>query len=99
MGKFKTLADTMKQLGHKYVDFLKFDIEGFEWQLFETQILKSKATASPEQIAFELHTEKANASFVPADNVKGKGYVQVNRLFKSLYDIGYRVTSKEVNPG
>lgn len=95
--QFKTLTDTMKELGHTYVDLLKFDIEGFEWKLFETQILKSEV--SPEQLSFELHTDKANPYYVPHDNVKDKGFVQVNRLFKSLFDMGYRVTSKELNSG
>lgn len=94
---FKTLSQTMKELGHSHIDLLKFDIEGFEWQLFETQILNNEMP--PEQLAFELHTEKANPVYVPPGNVKGKGFVQVNRLFKSLFDKGYRVTSKELNDG
>merc|ERR1719454_2210175 len=32
---FKTLGESMKELGHTSMDLLKFDIEGFEWQLFE----------------------------------------------------------------
>merc|ERR1719174_520251 len=55
--KFKTLTETMRELGHTYIDLLKFDIEGFEWQLFQTEILPSKNP--PEQLSFELHTQKA----------------------------------------
>lgn len=95
--QFKSLADTMAQLGHTYVDLLKFDIEGFEWKLFETEILSSKNP--PEQISFELHTQKANPAYVPPSLVSDKGYVQVNRLFRSLHDKGYRVVSKELNSG
>lgn len=95
--QFKTLAETMKDLGHSHVDLLKFDIEGFEWQLFQTQLLTS--TNPPEQISFELHTQKANPAYVPQENVHDKGYVQVSQLFRSLYDLGYRVTSKELNSG
>lgn len=95
--KFKTLSETMQELGHTYIDLLKFDIEGFEWQLFETEILKS--ANPPEQLSFELHTQQAYRGFVPHENVEGAGYVQVNRLFRSLYDMGYRVTSKQLNNG
>merc|ERR1719498_2078060 len=95
--QFKSLPETMKELGHSHIDLLKFDIEGFEWQLFETQILKNPNP--PEQLSFELHTQKANPAYVPQQNVKDKGYPEVNKLFRSLYDIGYRVTSKEINSG
>lgn len=95
--QFKSLSETMKELGHSYIDLLKFDIEGFEWQLFHTQLLNSEH--APEQLSFELHTQKANPAYVPHDNVADKGFVQVNQLFKNLYDMGYRVTSKELNSG
>jgi hypothetical protein len=95
--EFKTLSTTMKELGHTHIDLLKFDIEGFEWQLFESNFLAGDNP--PEQISFELHTQKANPDFVPHGNVEDKDFVQVNRLFKSLLDLGYRVTSKEINNG
>lgn len=95
--KFKSLSDTMAELGHEHVDLLKFDIEGFEWELFQTEILPSKNL--PEQLSFELHTQGALKQFVPPANVKGKGFVEVNQLFKALFDRGYRVASKELNNG
>jgi hypothetical protein len=95
--EFKTLTETMHELGHSHVDLLKFDIEGFEWQLFQSQILDN--TNPPEQLSFELHTQKANPAYVPRENTYDKGYVQVNKLFRSLHDMGYRVTSKEINSG
>merc|ERR1711971_283875 len=94
---FKSLAETMEELGHSFIDLLKFDIEGFEWQLFDSELLSGAKL--PEQLAFELHTQKANPMYVPPGNVADKGFVQVNRLFKDLYDEGYRVTSKELNSG
>lgn len=95
--QFKTMSETMKELGHSSVDLLKFDIEGFEWQLFDTELLQSDNP--PEQLSFELHTQKANPAYVPQKGVHDKGFVQVNRLFRSLFDMGYRVTSKELNSG
>lgn len=98
--QFKTLAETMKLLGHDHISLLKFDIEGFEWGLFANEILASpNGQGLPEQLAFELHTEGANPEYVPKDNTKGKDYVAVNHLFLELYDKGYRVVSKEVNSG
>jgi hypothetical protein len=94
---FKSLAQTMQELGHNNIDLLKFDIEGFEWQLFQNDIIPGKLL--PEQMSFELHTQKANPAYVPHDNVADKDFVKVNQLFKSLHDRGYRVTSKEVNSG
>lgn len=95
--QFKSLSETMKLLGHSHISLLKFDIEGFEWGLFENEILKSLQL--PGQLAFELHTEGANPRYVPEENTKGKDYVAVNRLFLELHDKGYRVVSKELNSG
>jgi len=92
---FKTLGETMKELGHDTIDLLKFDIEGFEWRLFEEELLTSSSL--PAQLSFELHSEGANPRFVPVANVKGKGFTEVNKLFLDLFDVGYRVASKEVN--
>jgi hypothetical protein len=95
--QFKSLSETMELLGHDHISLLKFDIEGFEWGLFENEILKSHQL--PEQLAFELHTAGANPTYVPKENTEGKDYVAVNRLFLKLFDKGYRVISKEVNSG
>jgi len=92
---FKTLTQTMRHLGHDSVDVLKFDIEGFEWKLFSTEILSGMNL--PRQLAFELHTEGSKPIAVPPHLVKGRGFVEVNRLFLSLHDLGYRVVSKEMN--
>lgn len=85
----------MSELGHDAVDVLKFDIEGFEWKLFSTEILSGRLL--PRQLAFELHTENASPYTVPPHLVEGKGFVEVNRLFLALHDLGYRVASREKN--
>lgn len=96
---FKSLEQTMNELGHTYLDLLKFDIEGFEWGLFQSEILTKRREQLPEQISFELHTSAANPGYVPHDVVKGKGFKQVNKLMLDLFNAGYRITSKEVNNG
>merc|ERR1711904_41854 len=96
---FKTLHETMEHLHHgdHDLDVLKFDIEGFEWDLFAEDLLKSPIR--PVQLAFELHTAKANPRYVPQQIVHDKGFIEVNKLFLTLYDLGYRVVSKELNDG
>merc|ERR1711879_159961 len=79
---FRTMSETMRLLGHDSVDVLKFDIEGFEWKLFDTEILSGKNL--PRQLAFELHTEGSVPKAVPPHLVKGKGFAEVNRLPSSL---------------
>jgi hypothetical protein len=36
---FKSLGEIKKILGHHRIDIFKFDIEGFEWGLFESEII------------------------------------------------------------
>lgn len=92
---FKTLSDTMAELNHSKVDVLKFDIEGFEWNLFEKDILHNNI--QPIQLSFELHTAEVNPLSVPKEISRGKDYKAVNNLFLKLFDLGYRVISKELN--
>mmetsp|Transcript_128503 Transcript_128503/g.410939 ORF Transcript_128503/g.410939 Transcript_128503/m.410939 type:complete len:111 (-) Transcript_128503:302-634(-) len=87
----------MAELGHENVDLLKFDIEGFEWGLFEQDFYG--CSVRPMQLSFELHTEKANPVCVPKTAVAGRGFAAVNKLFSKLYGFGYRVVSKELNDG
>ena len=96
---FKTLSNTREVLNHTRtrLDLLKFDIEGFEWNLIDEDLLQSDVL--PTQLSFELHTVGANKNFVPEGVVVGKDYVAVNQLFSRLYDKGYRVVSKEINFG
>lgn len=94
---FKSMNDTMAELGHSHVTLLKFDVEGFEWELFEDELLSSPNP--PDQLSFELHTQGAKPEYVPPQNVAGKGYREVNRLFLALWDLGYMVASKELNIG
>jgi hypothetical protein len=95
-GSFYTLDDVTTILGHTVVDIMKFDIEGYEWNLLQA-IARSRSL--PEQIAFELHSKFANPKFVPAQLTVGKGRQAVAQLFLDFFQLGYRVVSKEVNHG
>lgn len=93
--KFKSLEASMKELGHTSLDVLKFDIEGFEWKFFESELFKG--IVKPRQLLFEMHTEGAKPWSVPPENVKGRADIEVNKAFLKLHEMGYRVVSKELN--
>jgi hypothetical protein len=52
---FKTFKTVMKDLGHKRVHFLKFDIEGFEYDLMDEFLREENADFLPEQLSWEWH--------------------------------------------
>ena len=94
---FMPLAEIKRQLGHKKIDMLKFDIEGFEWQLFEDDLLRTDPDDLPEQLLFELHTEGSKPRWVPPANVRLRRHHQVNELVYKLWLLGYRCINVEVN--
>jgi len=97
---FKSLNEIRKQLGHTHIDIFKFDIEGFEWDMIDQEIIHGVDNSSlPHQLLFELHTERANPQYVPAHLVNGKRREQVDRLMLNLYDLGYRLAHWEYNNG
>merc|ERR1712187_594941 len=75
---FKTLSEIRTALNHtsRDIDLLKFDIEGFEWVLFEKDLLPSDTL--PTQLSFELHTYGSRA--IPSRTIGGKGFLAVNKL-------------------
>jgi hypothetical protein len=94
--QFFTLDQIMEKLGHKQVSLLKFDIEGFEWDLFDSLLT---GYSLPSQLLFELHVEGVTPLAVPAVVVKGKNRQAVNDLFSRLTKLGYVVYDKINNPG
>jgi hypothetical protein len=95
--EFKGLDDIRSELGHKRIDIFKMDVEGSEWEII-SGLLKLRDEDLPEQLLFELHTEGANPMCVPPSLVKGKTHQAVAGLFWNLYNKGYRVVHKEINP-
>lgn len=94
---FFTLDKIVQHLGHEEVDILKFDIEGFEWALLLDVILVGRRL--PRQLHFELHAMGAKKQFVPEPLQAGRDRLQIVNLFRVLFNRGYRVVTKEVNPG
>lgn len=97
--EIKTMSHIKEELGHKQVDILKVDIEGFEWNFFENEFLNLPKEDLPVELSFELHTEEANQAYFPEGQTNGKGYNEVSRLFLKLHDLGYRVLNKHVTGG
>lgn len=94
---FMPLTEITQKLGHKRIDILKFDIEGFEWTLFNDVLLNTDHESLPDQLLFELHTEGANPAAVPPKNIFHKRHHQVNELVFQLWLRGYRCINVELN--
>ena len=88
----------MEENGDTHIDLLKFDIEGYEWRLLEEEIL-SKGGLLPKQLMFEVHLQGSNWRAVPPSVVQGRNADALYTLFRRLFDSGYRVIHKQVNPG
>ncbi len=52
--EYKTYGTIMKELGIKRVDYLKMDIEGYEWTTLPA-IFDEPSHTLPSQISFEMH--------------------------------------------
>ena len=94
---FKSLNDTMQLLNHTKLSLLKLDVEGAEWSILHDLVTNNPREFLPEQLLFELHTARANPSFVPRAMVMDKHKRQVDNLFLALFAAGYRVVMKEIN--
>ena len=75
--KMKSIKDIMKELGHTYIDVLKMDIEGAEYDVIEN-ILNNKIPIT--QILIEFHDR-----FI--DNFKLKTYQAIKKLNSKGYAI------------
>jgi hypothetical protein len=94
---FYTLRQAKEKLGHKKINMLKLDIEGFEWNLLQSEIIDGDEDMLPEQLLFELHTEGANPGVVPPGVVANKRANEVNTLVLHLWKRGYRLINIELN--
>ena len=86
---FTTLARTMVQNKVDWVDILKIDVEGCEWEIF-VEMFDTKAPMPFTQILIEVHKP-----FIP-ESLGSKGEVAV-RFFQGMAAAGYRLFSMEPN--
>jgi hypothetical protein len=98
---FKTWQSILDELQIKKVDYLKMDIEGYEWNTLP-YILESPQNLLPNQISFELHLR--NYLF-PKSGVPqylswkdGQSFFKpVMRFFHKIVTSGYSIVSNEIN--
>lgn len=89
---FWPLEELAAQNGHTRIDFLKMDIEGGEYAIFEQLVAKrtSAALVLPDQICFELHLpEDGGQPELPPEKFWS--------LWSNVLDLGYSVISREDN--
>lgn len=79
----KSLATIMKELGHTYVDYLKLDVEGFEWEFLDKVDWR---TTHVGQILMELH---------PGKQSRNPTASQLNEIFNKLENAGFFLISLE----
>jgi len=84
-----TLHRSMAENGVAWIDVLKMDIEGFEWDVF-LEIFEKKLPMPFTQILVELHTSMIK------DHL-GSQLSVLRRFFRGMEDAGYRIFSLEPN--
>ena len=79
------IHDTMQRLNHSYIDILKVDVEGSEWEIFADML--SSLRLNPQiswfgQLLIELHYHTAT---------------QLDSFFRDMHSAGYVSFSREIN--
>lgn len=96
---FKPLSVIMAELGHAHVSIIKWDVEGFEHDIFREALQDEKLHARlPREILFELHYRshmRARTGWWDREKTAGEMAV----LGLDLYHAGYRVISAHANSG
>ncbi|KAI9346501.1 methyltransferase domain-containing protein [Obelidium mucronatum] len=101
---YKTWNSIISILGVSRIEYLKIDVEGYEWIVLP-QIMSTTGgnikRVFPKQIAVEIHVgwqpEDTPSEFVPQDSLRGKDQMHpMVTLFMRLYSFGYRVVAKKM---
>jgi len=97
--QYRSLGSLMREFGHKRVDLLKMDIEGFEYRVVEAMygsFLKKGGKNLPLQIAFEQHFFAVSG---PAwsNHVPGLSSGDMAALWVDLTDMGYVLAGRMDN--
>ena len=96
---FKPLPAIMAELGHAHISIIKWDVEGFEHDIFRDLLQDGNLQSRlPREILFELHFRShmgARTSWW--DREKSAG--EMAMLGVDLYDAGYRVIAAHRNAG
>ncbi|KAI3659303.1 hypothetical protein MP638_003519 [Amoeboaphelidium occidentale] len=93
--QFKSWASILSDLKIKKIDFLKMDIEGFEWVVLPAILEHKVLDELPVQISFEVHLAAPGGYDKDVDD-KSLGQ-KLARLFLKLDKAGYYLASNEYN--
>lgn len=92
-----TLGQIQRNFGHRQIDLLKMDIEGWEWPLMdswaETTTEGSNQMLLPMQVNVELHTK----ALVDKTKILEWTPVEVATMYQRLLRIGYAVVVRDDN--
>lgn len=97
---YKDLHEVAQELNHTYVSILKFDIEGFEWSLFDSLLTPQNSALLPVVMFVELHTHLMSNldSYLPPSYLKQRNWVRpLLELSRKLDAYGYVLVAKERN--
>ncbi|XP_042865197.1 uncharacterized protein LOC122248896 isoform X1 [Penaeus japonicus] len=95
---YRPLDNIMYILHHEKsnIDFLKLDIEGQEWEVFEESIFKMDILERTRQLAIEIHMEKfAEKDLAPRALNEAIG--KYLRFFEGLQERGFQLAHYEPN--
>lgn len=93
---YKRLGNIMKELNVAKISYLKMDIEGYEWQVFDELLDDSVRSISPQQISFELHVADSTALIADLGNNANWVYPVV-KLARRIDAAGYYFAVAEKN--
>ena len=103
---YSSLRTITQRFNHSVIHLLKFDVEGFEYQIVESMLatyMDDPSTPLPMQLSFELHhfaialgPDKLPWTINQAMGGLSTGDISV--LWTALTDLGYSIVSREDNP-
>lgn len=96
-GEFWTLDQMQHNLGHKGIDLLKIDIEGFEWPLFDS-LETSTNFAMPMQMLMEVHYSIESDIKAPNHTHTNDKATDLVRFQTHLLKRGFVVVKRDDNP-
>merc|ERR1712157_9214 len=102
IGEIMTLFSIQKMLHHRRIDLLKFDIEGFEWPIFESwpelNNPESLEYVLPHQIVTEIHYRTQMHALSVHSSYSFKYETDMIRLAAHLLKLGYATAIRINNP-
>jgi Methyltransferase domain len=81
----KSIATIMKEMKHTHVDYLKADVEGYEWEFLSTV---DWSITKVGQILIEIHPQLGRGGVEPTAK-------DIDAVFTKLEEAGYRLISLE----